>query len=402
MVQNPEDPNKAFGEISVPAKAKTVFMESRRDKCTSARAGVLSINGHNINTPILWLGHNFKGPLNVWEERRVRMPGVLVNACEVMKLPNLDQSVYEPGMHSYLNFTGPVMMDSGGYLFQKHKRLGISASSIAEIYKEARIDIGVALDHPLDPSLPTHKNKIRWHRTLRNIELMAISASSYEFMPVVHGYTLNALMVACKELKSLLGDPSLVGVGSLVPLIKNSYLGNGFRYDRSNGHRGDNITFIADAIKLVRDEFPHSFLHVFGVGGITTALSIFALGADSVDSVAWRLKAAYGAIQLPGVSDRFLSPRPNSQKVRRVIDGDEEILLAACRCPVCSVYKGIGWRKRRLDNSFKSRSMHNGWVFLEEVHSFRSAILKGRGYNFIAKGLTKSHRLFSLLGAGDR
>jgi tRNA-guanine family transglycosylase len=319
-----------------------------------------------------------------------------------MKLPNLDLSVYKPGMHKYLNFAGPVMMDSGGYLFQKHNSIGITASTITEIYKEARIDIGVALDHPLDPTLPSDQNKKRWRSTLRNTESMAKGAASYELMPVVHGYTLHTLKVACNEVRSLLGNPALVGIGSLVPLIKSSYLGNGFRYNRSNGRRGDNVTFIADAIRLVRDEFPDSFLHVFGVGGITTALSIFALGADSVDSVAWRLKAAYGAIQLPGVSDRFLSPRPDSRKVRKVITASEEYLLGSCKCPVCSAYKGVAWRKRRLDSSFSSRSMHNGWVFLEEVCSFRSAILKGRGYSFIAKGLASSHRLFSLLGTNNR
>ncbi len=151
-------------------------------------------------------------------------------------------------------------------------------------------------------------------------------------------------------------------------------------------------------MKIVRDEFPRSFLHVFGVGGINTVISLFALGADSVDSVAWRIKAAYGAIQLPGISDRFLSARPGSQRTRKVLGGDEAEVLADCRCPVCSEYDSIGWQKRRLDGSFTARTIHNGWTFLQEVRSFRAALLTGSGAAFLRKRLSSTHYFFRLLG----
>lgn len=225
---------------------------------------------------------------------------------------------------------------------------------------------------------------------------MFLTKGSYGFMPVVHGYTLNELKKSCQQIRNIVGEPALIGIGSLVPLIKASYLGNGFLYRRSNGENGDHITFIADALKLVREEFPNSFMHVFGVGGITTALLMFALGADSVDSVAWRLKAGYGAIQLPGISDRFLSPRPESKKSRPVLSEKEEKTLAHCDCPICINYRKIGWQKRRLDNSFKSRAIHNGWIFLKEVVAFRDEIFKGKGYHFIVERLSKQHRLSKL------
>lgn len=376
------------------SNAGVKFKRLQKDRGTDAQAGLLSVNGHCIKTPVLWLGHNFSGPVDVWNERRMSVPGFLVNACEIIKRPIVNQTITDKGMHEYLGFKGPIMMDSGGFLFQKARRMNVRPRKIMELYRESKIDIGVTLDHPLDPSLSSSRNRRRWERTLRNTETMASTVNSCAFMPVVHGYSLRSLKAACRAIRRILGEPPMVGVGSLVPLVKASYLGNGFRYQRKNGEDGDHVRFIADALSLVRDEFPKSFLHVFGVGGTTTIMSIFALGVDSVDSVAWRLKAAFGAIQLPGTSDRFLSPRPKSPKARKTIQGIENDILARCRCPICSQYESLGWQKRRLDASFRARTIHNAWVFLREVQRFRKAVLNGKGYRFLEKGLSKMHRFY--------
>ena len=300
------------------------------------------------------------------------------------------------GIHEYLDYHGPIIMDSGGFLFQKRGTISIQAEEIHHLYRQAGVNIGVALDHPLDPSLSTADNARRWVETLRNTTSMVSAINGYAFMPVVHGYTLKALKAACRQIRNLIGNPVMIGIGSLVPLMKASHLGPGFRYIRPDGCTGDHVTFIADALGLVRDEFPRSLLHVFGIGGVTTILAVFSLGADSVDSVAWRLKAAYGAIQIPGTSDRFLSPRPNSSKSRKVLHEREEDLLAKCCCPVCRNYRTLGWQKRHLDSSFEARALHNAWVFLEEVKIFRKAIEVGDVQKVIFRRMSRTHRLFRL------
>jgi tRNA-guanine family transglycosylase len=289
------------------------------------------------------------------------------------------------------------MMDSGGFLFQSRAAVTVKPERICELYDAARIDIGVALDHPLNPMLSPRQNALRWKRTLQNTEKMACQEGSYGFMPVVHGYTLRLLRTACKDIRSVVVRPTLLGIGSLVPLVKASYLGTGFSYRKTDGGIGNHIAFIKDALALVRDEFPESFIHVFGVGGTTTILSMFALGADSVDSVAWRLKAAYGAVQFPGTSDRFLAPRVESVKTRCLLKRNEIPLLAKCRCPVCSQYDTFGWRRRHLDGSFKARTIHNAWVFLREVAAFRAAVTSKRTSVFLAKRLSSTHRFYSVV-----
>jgi queuine/archaeosine tRNA-ribosyltransferase len=230
---------------------------------------------------------------------------------------------------------------------------------------------------------------------------MASLSQSYAFVPVIHGYTLKDLRNAVIEIKEIVKTPAIIGLGSMVPLMKGSYLGKEFKYQRENGDYGDHVDFIGDALKLMRSEFPNSFLHVFGVGGITTILAMFALGADSVDSVAWRLKAAYGAIQLPGISDRFLSPRPNSLKIRKVLDRQEEQSLSKCDCPVCWKYQRLEWQKKFLDKNFIARTIHNSWIFLKEVNKFRIAVTNQKGHKIIKSRLNNSHRLSRLFADGE-
>jgi tRNA-guanine family transglycosylase len=372
------------------------FTEICHDSGTAARAGILTLNGYTLKTPMLWLGHNLRGgAVRLWNEQSSRVPGLLVNAYQLLKKPALARTVYERGIKDYLGFNRALLMDSGGFLFQKNARMTVGAMQVAEVYQGAQIDIGVALDHPLHPSLPSWQNQRRWKRTLRNTEIMIAAAAPYAFMPIVHGYTIRSLKNACREIRRIAGESTLVGIGSLVPLMKG-HLANGRQCRGAAGIDSGHARFVADTLKVVRDEFPRSFLHVFGVGGISTVISLFALGADSVDSIAWRIKAAYGAIQLPGISDRFLSARPSGQKTRKVLEKKEAEILAGCQCPVCSQHNSTGWRKKRLDGSFTARSIHNGWTFLQEARSFRAALLSGRGAAFLHERLSATHYFFRL------
>jgi 7-cyano-7-deazaguanine tRNA-ribosyltransferase len=172
-------------------------------------------------------------------------------------------------------------------------------------------------------------------------------------MPVVHGYTIRRIRQCCERIEALIGKPCAIGIGSMVPLLKASHIGGRFRYRRQDGTVGGHVDFIADAIATVRNAFPGSLVHVFGAGGGPTALALFAAGADSCDSAAWRLKASYGAIQLPGTSDRFLQNRLRSPgRVRRVVDAKDLAAIGECRCPACNPLRTVAARRAFLNRTF--------------------------------------------------
>ncbi len=98
-----------------------------------------------------------------------------------------------------------------------------------------------------------------------------------------------------EKLEDILGElPKLLGVGSLVPLVKS------MKGSKKNGIESFLYTLIT-----LRRMLPDSFIHAFGIGGTMAYLAVLA-GIDSYESNGWIQKAAFGVIQLPGISDRFL------------------------------------------------------------------------------------------------
>jgi tRNA-guanine family transglycosylase len=145
-----------------------------------------------------------------------------------------------------------------------------------------------------------------------------------------------------------------------------------------------------EIIKTVRAEFPETFLHVFGVGGTTTMHLMFALGVDSLDSIGWRLKAGYGAVQLPGLGDRFTGNRHRKSRTLLIEDEKAKEALLGCKCPVCCDHTALGERLQALDRSFNNRALHNAWVFVQEVSAFRERVKADSVESFVSQRLQHS------------
>jgi len=286
----------------------------------------------------------------------------MVNAYTIANDGFASRIEEQGGIHAFLRYRGLLLMDSGGFQFAKRSSVDVAPDAILDVFQIAKPDVGIVLDHPLDPAVRKHVHRKRWRLTMRNTQIMMARRSGVRIMPTVHGYDLRDLERACRELSSVC-RPRSIAMGSLVPLL---------RCVRRNGVWSDLSAagYIGAAVRTVRRMFPHSWLHILGVGGITTMHTFFALGVDSVDSISWRLKAAYGAIQLPGVGDRFVSPREG----RRGLDKGDLEKLEACECPTCRDHR-LSARLRHLDNAnehtFKARAIHNAYVFLHEASRFQ-------------------------------
>jgi len=350
----------------------SVDFSFQRHESTRVRSGLLKLGDLNLETPILWLGQQIYGVPEPWTQF-AGISGIMVNASEVLSYARPQQ-----GIHEFLSCPGiPVMMDSGGFLFLKKKCLTVTPDDILELYRSSKPDIGVILDHPLDPEETTKVNNRRWQKTLENTRRM-IEGNSGELalMPVVHGHTLDEVREACEAVKAVM-ETRLIGIGSLVPLIKGNSTSKKFgdpnRSKTATTGRTSGMAsrqFLIEAVKLVREEFPDAFLHVFGIGSVTTMHLMFSLGVDSIDSISWRLKAAFGMIQLPGVPDRYPRPKKSTNKTRAVLSASEGQILIQCKCPVC-VELSLEERIEVLDNSFRKRAIHNAWTFVQEGMTFR-------------------------------
>lgn len=218
-------------------------------------------------------------------------------------------------LSEFIEFNGPLMLDSGAFNFQKQNEINIDPLEVLSTGIEFGVNISVVLDHPFLPKSDHEEKNKRWKNTLENTRKMFEKLSSlngtfpndFQLMPVLHGHDTEALKRALDDIIKICGqDPPIVGIGSLEPLARN----------------GSKRTAI-DIICKVREFLPESHIHCFSMGSVLLMLFAFYCGADTVDSQSWMLSAAFKHLQLPGFSWTRLSPREKKkdpkkyEKIRR-------------------------------------------------------------------------------------
>ena len=368
---------------------------AKKAQSSDARAGALQVNGTEVRTPILWLGHRLGGKPRPWQA--FSLPGVLVNAWQILSTGRVPRqaSAYRVQECRDLMSSSPVLIDSGGYLYLRREDFRPDPLEILDLYEDLSPAIGAVLDCPLDPFLAPEQNEMRWRQTIANTRTMFEKNGHLTLMPVVHAHSVEQAKRACSELRQAIGEPIALGIGSLVPLMRGRHDGRVLAKQPGAGSEADrdyqsSRHLAVDIIRTVRAGFPNALLHVFGVGGTTTMHLMFAQGIDSLDSVGWRLKAAHGAIQLPGLGDRFTSTRAHNTRALLAEDDNAKGILLQCACPVCREHNTLEDRLSVLDRSFNNRASHNAWVFVQEAAMFGAHIQTDSVEQFVRQRLQYS------------
>jgi len=207
----------------------------------------------------------------------------------------------EGKLHKYIEFDGPLMLDSGAFNFQKQAEISIDPLDVLSIGIELGVDMSVVLDHPFLPNSEGTEIAARWTNTVDNTrsmfeELKRLDGSlpdNFQLMPVLHGHDTETLKRALDDIVEIWGqEPTIVGIGSLAPLARN----------------GSKHTVI-DTICTVRKLLPNAHIHCFSLGSALLMLFAFYCGADTVDSQTWIMSAAFKQVQLPGFHLTRFSPR---------------------------------------------------------------------------------------------
>ena len=231
---------------------------------------------------------------------------VLVNAFDLLANKRTQMAVSkirekQGKLHEFIEFDGPLMLDSGAFNFQKQAKISIDPLDVLSIGIEFGVDISVVLDHPFLPTSGPREKGERWKNTLENTRRMFKKLDflngdvpdDFQLMPVIHGHNTRTLKHRLDDIVSICGpDPPIVGIGSLAPLARN----------------GSKRTVI-DIICKVRKLLPDSHIHCFSMGSALLMLFAFYCGANTVDSQSWMLSAAFKNVQLPGFHWTRFSPR---------------------------------------------------------------------------------------------
>ena len=198
----------------------------------------------------------------------------------------------EGALREYIRFDGPLMLDSGGFNFQKADKISIASLDVLNIGIEFAVDVSVVLDHPFLPTSKPEEQQTRWGNTVTNTKdmfkkLKCLDSNLpdyFRLMPVLHGYDQETLKQSLDHIVEIWGEnPPIIGIGSLAPLAFN----------------GSKRTVI-DIIWTVKQLLPNAHIHCFSLGSALLMLFAFYCGADTVDSQSWIISAAFKNVQLPG------------------------------------------------------------------------------------------------------
>src|SRR5262249_3373942 len=142
--------------------------------------------------------HNLRNRLFLPEHGLTDMP-LMVSVSDIIRRPYLRRSIGERGIKAHLGVRGPVMLDSGGF-----STSGIAAPTIDELislYSGIDADVLAALDVPPALNDSTAVRGVKWRRTLRYLDRLALSLADSRIMPVVHGRDLSEIAKACHDVR---------------------------------------------------------------------------------------------------------------------------------------------------------------------------------------------------------
>lgn len=382
-----------------------------KDKSGISRTGKLVLNNKiEIITPVTWFG------LSIIENCQFQLE-VFKKAKAEAFLSNVYDLYYFDKKHERLKLIKELQklglrhkIDSGGFQLMKAEinnkahKFPLNPKLVLDKQIEVGCDIAVQLDFPFGTNLTKKMKKERLNKTLSFLEDTLKLADKhnihFSILPVIHTISddINLLKFGLEKIERILGKrPIIIGIGSLVPLVKT------IKNSKKNG-----IESFIYALITLRKMLPDSLIHAFGIGGTMAYLAIFA-GIDSFDSNGWIQKSAYGVIQLPGISDRFLRKeshnRPylisnrtqrNSKKLINEID-----MFMKCRCAACQPFYKVNWNELdwnikkkafigREQTPKKLRAIHNVSLYQSEILLMRKAIKNNRLEHLIKNRLRSS------------
>lgn len=328
-----------------------------------------------IKTPVLWLGHIVKGKPVPWSFFEI--DNVIMNACDIFSNKKAREKIEKNGIFEYLKEEGAgkapkyLMIDSGGFLFQAKHMVNVTAKEIFDFYVKAKPTLAVNLDHPLSPAVTLKENSQRLELTMRNLEFMLNSMEKVEekfpIIPTIHGYDAITLKSVIKKIAQLYDSYSdmipMVALGSLVPLIRSTGKFED-RYTNIWGltsRRKTAFEIILTAKELIKNELNDIPIHVFGIGGTSIMFLCYYAGADSIDSIGWRMSAAHGFVHVFQVGERYFSKREAETTWNPPLSEEEFKMLQECECPVCKD------NPLKLRDRFTDRALHNAFVYVKEA-----------------------------------
>ena len=287
-------------------------------KDARGRVGTLKTPHGTIKTPALMpVIHPGKQTLQVAD---YGAEVVITNAYLIYKNEDLREIALEKGVHELIDFSGPIITDSGSFQLSVYGDVQVSNQEIIEFQEKIGTDIGTSLDIPTPPSVKRERAERELEITLqRAIESLEIR-DELMLNSVVQGSTFPDLRSKCADALGEM-DFQVHPIGAVVPLMES------YRYKEL-------VEVVMASVSHLPDSRPR---HLMGAGHPMIFALAVAMGCDLFDSAAYILYAE---------DDRLLMPNGTLKL--------ENLYEMPCSCEVCTSYTPE--QLRQMEKAERSRT----------------------------------------------
>jgi 7-cyano-7-deazaguanine tRNA-ribosyltransferase len=310
-------------------------------KDARGRVGVLKTPHGNIKTPALMpVIHPGRQTIDV---KKFGAEIVITNAYIIYKNRDLRIKALENGVHNLINFSGPIVTDSGSFQLSEYGDIDVSNQDIIEFQEKIGADIGTSLDIPTPPFVKRGRAEKELEITLKRAKESLNVRQNMMLNSVVQGSTFTDLRAKCAQTIGGM-DFEVHPIGAVVPLMES------YQYST-----------LLDVIMCSVDNLPDSRpRHLMGAGHPMIFAFAVALGCDLFDSAAYILYAQ---------DDRFLMPN-GTYKL-------ENLYQMPCSCEVCCTYTPDDLRKMPKDERMKLIAQHNLNISFAEIRLIKQSLAEG-------------------------
>ncbi len=313
------------------------------------------VNGKKMETPALFpVVHPVLQSISAKRLKDEFGFNQIITSAYLLK-KKIDQGIEVKSIHSFLEFDGIIMMDSGAYQLMVYGDVELDQEGSMELQRKVGADIGVILDHPIGYNVSYIEARKRVETTIERVK-DAISQMKDEdpiwTFPIQGGRyeeLIEEYLEKCGT-EDNLTNFGFFALGSVVQVMINQ------DYETM-------VKMITTARKMMPVEKP---FHLFGAGHPAMfALAVF-LGCDTFDSAAYSLMAN---------DDRYMT----SQRTYKL----GELKTLPCVCPVCNGRTIEDLQKIKKEKRKTLLAEHNLWVSVEEIKRIKLAIERGNLWDLV-------------------
>ncbi|KXH76049.1 MAG: hypothetical protein AM326_07935 [Candidatus Thorarchaeota archaeon SMTZ-45] len=319
-----------------------------------ARFGRFTTKHGIVKTPLLMPvvhpGKSTISPQALVDEFGFQM--VITNSYIINSHERFRNRARADGVHSLLDFVGPIMTDSGTFQMYFHNLSDeeIDPIEIVEFQRDIGADIGTILDVFSDPNVGRGKVEDDVQKSLERARLSIDKRGEMLLAGTVQGGIYSDLReTAAKALATM--DFDVHPIGGVVPLMEQ------YRY-------ADIVKVTLAAKKHLPPDRP---VHLFGCGHPMFFAQAALLGCDFFDSASYAKFAESGRMLLPSgtVHLNNLSELP-------------------CGCPICSSTSINELKSTSAEDRELLLMKHNLYVSSSEMRRVRQAIVEGKLFELAA------------------